>query len=201
MLTEPLRHLGQAGERRSSGIDRRAPASSDGSRGKPGDDGGGCEKTQHGREPAGQARNGAFIAHRRRRRGSAGMTACSCWPRCPPGASTETPGQACLRGSGLGDPGDARSRAAFAVDGCVPMSSRCRMSNSDDLAPFGSAHGCLGGRFAASPAKGRACLFGPCEVGTSAPGPARNGRGRETRNPIRPTMSREAPRSDGTGRG
>lgn len=38
------------------------------------------------------------------------------------------------------------------------------------------------------------------KIGTSAPDPARNGRGRETRNPIRPTMPREAPRSDGTGR-
>ena len=121
------------------------------------------------------------------------MTACSCWPRCPPGARTETPGQACLRGFGLGDPGDARSRAAFAVDGCVPMSSRCRMSNSDDLAPFGSAHGYLGVRFAASPAKGRACLFGPCEVGTSAPGPARNGRGRETRYPPGPRCLAKPP--------
>lgn len=43
---------------------------------------------------------------------------------------------------------------AFAVDGCVPMSSRCRMSNSDDLAPSGSAHGYLGIRLAWTPGEG-----------------------------------------------
>jgi hypothetical protein len=46
---------------------------------------------------------------------------------------------------GLQHPRDARSLAAFAVDGCVPMSM---MSNSDDLALPGPAHGYLGVRLA-----------------------------------------------------
>ncbi len=38
----------------------------------------------------------------------------------------KTPSRPRLQGFGLQHPRDARSRAAFAVDGCVPMSSRCR---------------------------------------------------------------------------
>ena len=122
------------------------------------------------------------------------MTASSGPPR------TESPVQAWPAGfSGCCIRGDARSLAAFAVDGCVPMSSRCRNVEQRRLRAVRlRARVSLGSASFWVPAKERACLLGPDEVGTSMPDGPATVRGHEARNPSRPTMPREAPRSDGT---
>ena len=66
-------------------------------------------------------------------------------------------------------PGDARSLAAFAVDGCVPMSGRCRLCRTATTSRCPAPRtGIWGSASLGRPARAEACLFGLCEVGTSA---------------------------------